>query len=168
MASHQEHDEAMAAIARTKAARLKKEADDHIKNVQKFLGEHPNKRCRHCKRQSVIVGHADDCLLYRLNLEDLKRVQSDVAIKLRKDINKQRIFKSDKPRWSGMPPKQKSLVRKRTSKNRGPARELRHCRVCGEQTLFMNTTGAWMCSKCGHERPCAWEPVGKNCTVCHP
>lgn len=168
MASHPIDDEMMAGIQRMKAARLKKEADDHIKDVQKFLGENPNKRCKHCKRQSVIVGHADGCLLTRLNLESLKQVQKDVAIKLRKDINKQRIFRSDKPRWSGMPPMQKTLVRKRTSKNRGPAREVKKCRVCGEQTLFMNTTGEWMCSKCSHSKPCSWEPLGRNCGKCFP
>lgn len=152
----------IAEIEKRRKLRLQKEIDDRIVTVQRLLGEDPGARCKHCKQLSSVLGHAEDCALRKINPEIIVKSQLASAIHLRKNANKQRIFKSDKPRWSGMPPGQKTLVRKRTSKNRGPERELRHCRVCGEQTIFLNTTGKWVCNVCQHERPCEF-----GCKVCN-
>jgi len=140
--------------------RIGEEIDGRILDVQKILGEDPNKRCQHCGQQAVILGHDAECPLRRIDPNMLRKGQEDAAIELRKNCNKQRIFRTDQKRWSGSPPMQPTMVRKRVSKNRGPGRELRKCFVCITQTLFENGK----CQKCEHSQRCALQlPYCKAC-----
>lgn len=176
VASHQKRVEMMAAIERQRRARLDREAykrqqkaDERILRVQKLIGENPNKRCQHCKRQAVVVGHATDCKLRGIRPEVIEKGKKDAAIHIRKNVNRQRIFKSDKKSWNGLPaPIGKTLVRKRATKNRGPVRELRHCRVCNETTIFISTAGGQVCHKCAHSKPCEFSEDDRLCQTCFP
>jgi hypothetical protein len=155
-------------IREQKRLRLEREKDDRIAKIQRRIGENPKRRCKHCGRLPL-VGHTDECKLRTMNLEMLDKAVEDGNILLKKNINRQRIFKSDKPRWSGAPPFQKTLVKKRTTKNRGPVVELQKCRVCCAQTLKIATKDGMVCRECGHSKPCEFDPVGLNlCQLCLP
>lgn len=167
--SHQRQGNLMSHLDKIEAARqrrLEAEEDERIKRVEQLTGGAGTVVCKVCHMNKEVFGHADSCELRRINPDAIEQ-QIDENIKLhRKNANKQRIFKGErKPTWSGVPGKQqKSLVRRRSSKNRGPNRELRYCAVCEERTMFVNQR----CRTCEHERPCNYYPTGKNCQSCFP
>lgn len=154
-------------IKEAKRRRLEAEADERIKQVEKLMGIQPKPYCKYCKLHVEMFGHSVTCDLRFISPDSIKQQIDENIKKMRKEANKQRIFKgSGGTGWSGVPGKRtKSLVKRRSSKNRGPARALRYCGVCEKRTLFVNKR----CRECEHERPCGYNPLGnKNCQLCFP
>lgn len=141
--------------------------DLRIRLNRKILGVPYEEVCRFCKLNVRFLSHAEDCTLVKINPKNMYSELADAKIRLRKEANKQRIFKSDKRRWSGLPAGGKTLVKKRRSKNRGPQREMKRCKVCIEQTMFEIRNGEWTCTVCEHVRPCRWS-WKRNCQTCWP
>lgn len=137
-----------------------------IKAVEKLLGCESDPWCEHCKTPASLIGHADDCPLRSIRPSILRTAMKDANIERKKDENKQRIFKTDKPRWNGLPPSLspgKTLVKRRRPRKPIERKELKWCKVCHETHLFVNGK----CYVCEHKRPCSYG-VGKNCQTCYP
>lgn len=164
--SHQ--DDLRRRLNRHKAKRLKQEADDRIEQVEEILGLESNPTCSKCKSIVTVSGHTDDCVLRRINPDSLDATIQEVRKKAVKEQNKQRIFKNSGRKWSGLPGGTgKTTVRKRRSKNRGPIYEMRYCHVCSERRTFILKGEQWICNICEHTKPCSYNPVGRNCKICH-
>ena len=88
-------------------------ADDRIDQVEKLLGCVSNPVCRHCEAIVTIFGHQMDCSLRAINPDNLRDEILMGHQELKKTVNRQRIFRSDKKHWNGLPGKKKgTLVRK--------------------------------------------------------
>ena len=141
--------------------------DDRIAEVEKLLGEESDPWCKHCKIAAAYYGHAESCPLRRINPEVLRAAKKDAAIKVKKNENRQRIFKQEPgPRWNGIPAPSggKTLVKRRVLRKSEPSRELKYCKRCKETHLFVNN----VCCHCQHAKRCSFEPNGKNCQTCYP
>lgn len=136
--------------------------DARIIRVMELLGEHSNPMCKHCKVPALHVGHTPDCAYRKIDPDKLKKAMQDANIEVRKNMNRQRIFKSDKKKWSGLPGGGKTLVKRRTTRNRGPNYELRFCDVCTKRRMFKNGR----CIECNHKKVC--ELTQTACPRCHP
>jgi len=153
-------------IKEAKQRRLEEEADARIREVERIMGIKPDPFCKYCNLHVEMFGHAERCDLRFISPDSIQGQIDENIKKFRKEQNKQRIFRgSGGGGWSGVPgSRTKSLVKRRSSKNRGPHRELQYCRVCQKQTLFVNKR----CRECEHARPCKHQLGNKNCQLCFP
>ncbi len=136
-----------------------------IKMVEEILGEESDPWCKHCKEAAGLFGHADDCSLGNIRPSVLLKAKKDASIFLKKNINRQRIFKPGKSLGLGGK-KIKTLVRKKRIRGKVPQRELRECRVCDEKHIFELRGKRWTCTFCYHSKPCRFG--GRNCQTCYP
>lgn len=131
-----------------------------IIRVSRFFGEDNSVICGHCKAITQLLPHKADCLLRKLNPEELTKTMNASKETLRKEANRQRIFKSSRPYWNGLPRTGiKTAVRKVRRKRISPKREIKWCKVCFERMLFINNT----CRECEHHYPC---PPESACEAC--
>ena len=138
--------------------------DDTIKMVEELLGAVPDPWCKLCDEAAAYHGHAEDCPLRFIRPSVVLEGKIDADIIFKKNENRQRIFKSDKKKWSGLPGASiKTTIKKRRPRKPKQVRELRRCRVCEKRHLHSKRGRFWMCMKCEHIRPC---PPRSRCRIC--
>lgn len=141
--------------------------DDNIRmaRVAKTLGISVHPTCSECDWIVMLIGrHAPDCPLRKIRAKVVRAIKRQAADDHRKRMAKKgrgfKVFTGG----GGPAERQGTLVRKRSTKNRGPKRETRRCRPCAEDRMFVNNR----CSICEHERTCNYYPTGRNCQTCYP
>jgi len=140
-----------------------------ILRAARILGGVDDAICRHCDEAvGLDTPHAPSCLLRNVNPESLRDLMMETSAKAKREVNRQRIFKTDKKYWNGLPSPPaggKTLVKRGPRGKREPGRTVKWCRVCYEDRLYISGK----CRVCEHVRPCAYDPLAKkNCTLCHP
>lgn len=142
-----------------------KQENKALLEIANMLGiRNSDEHCSECDTFTVVMGHRQDCPLRKVRPSMVQQAKAEGEAEVRKTVNRQRIYRGEVKRFGGGPPMQKTACRrKKSTPNRGPQRELRHCYVCGEQRMFENQT----CTTCQHNKPCEFDPGGTNCTTCH-
>lgn len=137
-----------------------------IKQVEKLLGESSDPDCRHCDWPAGVIGeHAPDCMLRKIDPATLEQGMIDADIVLKKTINRQRIFRGEVKTFNSGPPIPKSACKTKKRPPKDPPRELKRCRVCFEQRLFIRN----ICQTCQHSKPCSWDDAFERpCPICFP
>lgn len=133
--------------------------------IANMLGiRNSDEHCSQCDTFTIVMGHRQDCPLRKIRPSLIKAAKAEGEAEIRKNINRQHIYRGEVKRYGGGPPAQKTACRrKKSTPNRGPQRELRHCYVCGERRMFENQ----ICTTCQHNKPCKYDAAGRNCETCH-
>jgi len=135
-----------------------------IKLVEKYLGESSDPDCKHCEWSVTAIGrHAPECPLRKLDPMVVAGMLFEARDELIKNMNRQRIWRGEVKKFGRGGPVNKTACRKQKRPPKKPKEDLKLCRVCCEQRLFIHD----VCQTCQHSRPCTWEWDEKPCPVCH-